>query len=226
MSMIKLVIFDVDGTLVDSESIYVKAALKNLEVNHYNIPMSAIMGIIGQNKAAGQRLIESTQDDSFNYDEYLKDFRKIRDELLEKEPYKLKKGAINILNYCKEHDIKMAIATSTARDKQTKVLTQLGIIDYFDYMVFGDEIKNSKPAPDIYLKVYEHYKNLDKDEMIIYEDSNNGILSGYNAGIKVVYIKDIVDVKEDTLALCYKQVKDLDEGIEILKWTPNLLHIA
>lgn len=215
--MIKLVIFDVDGTLVDSESIYVKAALKNLEVNHYNIPMSAIMGIIGQNKAAGQRLIESTQDDSFNYYEYLKDFRKIRDELLEKEPYKLKKGAINILNYCKEHDIKMAIATSTARDKQTKVLTQLGIIDYFDYMVFGDEIKNSKPAPDIYLKVYEHYKNLDKDEMIIYEDSNNGILSGYNAGIKVVYIKDIVDVKEDTLALCYKQVKDLDEGIEILK---------
>ena len=215
--MIKLVIFDVDGTLVDSESIYVKAALKNLEVNHYNIPMSAIMGIIGQNKAAGQRLIESTQDDSFNYDEYLKDFRKIRDEFLEKEPYKLKKGAINILNYCKEHDIKMAIATSTARDKQTKVLTQLGIIDYFDYMVFGDEIKNSKPAPDIYLKVYEHYKNLDKDEMIIYEDSNNGILSGYNAGIKVVYIKDIVDVKEDTLALCYKEVKDLDEGIEILK---------
>ena len=214
--MIKLVIFDVDGTLVDSESIYVKAALKNLEVNHYNIPMSAIMGIIGQNKAAGQRLIESTQDDSFNYYEYLKDFRKIRDELLEKEPYKLKKGAINILNYCKEHDIKMAIATSTARDKQTKVLTQLGIIDYFDYMVFGDEIKNSKPAPDIYLKVYEHY-NLDKDEMIIYEDSNNGILSGYNAGIKVIYIKDIVDVKEDTLALCYKEVKDLDEGIELLR---------
>lgn len=225
MSMIKLVIFDVDGTLVDSESIYVKAALKNLEVNHYNIPMSAIMGIIGQNKAAGQRLIESTQDDSFNYYEYLKDFRKIRDELLEKEPYKLKKGAINILNYCKEHDIKMAIATSTARDKQTKVLTQLGIIDYFDYMVFGDEIKNSKPAPDIYLKVYEHY-NLDKDEMIIYEDSNNGILSGYNAGIKVIYIKDIVDVKEDTLALCYKEVKDLDEGIELLRWTQNHLHIA
>lgn len=214
--MIKLVIFDVDGTLVDSESIYVKAALKNLEVNHYNIPMSAIMGIIGQNKVAGQKLIESTQDDSFNYDKYLQDFRKIREELLKKEPYKLKKGALNILNYCKKHDIKMAIATSTAKDKQTKVLTELGIIDYFDYMVFGDEIKNSKPAPDIYLKVYEHY-NIDKDEMIIYEDSKNGILSAHNAGIKVVYIKDIVDVEEEVTSLCYKQVKDLDEGIEILR---------
>ena len=214
--MIKLVIFDVDGTLVDSESIYVKAAIKNLEVNHYNIPMSAIMGIIGQNRVASRKMIESSQDESFNYDRYIEDLHKIWDDILDKEPYKLKKGALNILNYCKEHDIKMAIATSTARDKQTKVLTQLGIIDYFDYMVFGDEIKNSKPAPDIYLKVYEHY-NYDKDEMIIYEDSNNGILSGYNAGIKVVYIKDIVDVKEDTLALCYKQVKDLDEGIEILK---------
>lgn len=216
MYMIKLVIFDVDGTLVDSESIYVKAAIKNMEVNNYNIPMSAIMGIIGQNRVAGQKLIESTQDDSFDYDKYIKNYEKIRSEILEKEPLKLKKGALNILNYCKEHGIRMAIATSTYKEKQVKVLTNLGIIDYFDYMVFGDEIINSKPAPDIYLKVYEHY-NLDKDEMIIYEDSNNGILSGYNAGIKVVYIKDIVDVKEETLALCYKQVKDLDEGIEILK---------
>ena len=216
MSMIKLVIFDVDGTLVDSEVVFVKAAIKNMEVNGYNIPMSAIMGIIGQNRIAGRKLIESTQDDSFDYDKYIKDYEKIRSEILENEPLKLKKGALNILNYCKEHNIKMAIATSTYREKQVKVLTNLGIIDYFDYMVFGDEIKNSKPAPDIYLKVYEHY-NLDKDEMIIYEDSNNGILSGYNAGITVVYIKDIVDVKEDTLALCYKQVKDLDEGIELLK---------
>lgn len=216
MSMIKLVIFDVDGTLVDSEVVFVKAAIKNMEVNGYNIPMSAIMGIIGQNRIAGRKLIESTQDDSFDYDKYIKDYEKIRSEILENEPLKLKKGALNILNYCKEHNIKMAIATSTYKEKQVKVLTNLGIIDYFDYMVFGDEIINSKPAPDIYLKVYEHY-NLDKDEMIIYEDSNNGILSGYNAGIRVVYIKDIVDVKEDTLALCYKEVKDLDEGIEILK---------
>ena len=213
--MIKLVIFDVDGTLVDSESVYVKAALKNIEVNHYNIPMSAIMGIIGQNRVAGRKLIESTQDDSFNYDKYIKDFEKIRNQILENEPYKLKKGALNILNYCKKHNIKMAIATSTARDKQSKVLTELGIIDYFDYMVFGDEIKNSKPAPDIYLKVYEHY-NIDKDEMIIYEDSKNGILSAHNAGIRVVYIKDIVDVEKEVTSLCYKQVKDLDEGIEIL----------
>lgn len=216
MYMIKLVIFDVDGTLVDSESVYVKAALKNLEVNHYNIPMSAIMGIIGQNRVAGRKLIESTQDDSFNYDKYIKDFEKIRNQILENEPYKLKKGALNILNYCKKHNIKTAIATSTARDKQTKVLTKLGIIDYFDYMVFGDEIKNSKPAPDIYLKVFEHY-NYDKDEMIIYEDSKNGILSAHNAGIRVVYIKDIVEVEEEVTSLCYKQVKDLDEGIELLK---------
>lgn len=216
MYMIKLVIFDVDGTLVDSEVVFVKAAIKNMEVNGYNLPMSVIMGIIGQNRVAGQKLIESTQDDSFDYDKYIKNYEKIRSEILEKEPLKLKKGALNILNYCKEHGIRMAIATSTYREKQVKVLTNLGIIDYFDYMVFGDEIKNSKPAPDIYLKVYERY-NYDKDEMIIYEDSNNGILSGYNAGIRVVYIKDIVDVKEETLSLCYKQVKDLDEGIEILK---------
>ena len=80
--------------------------------------MSAIMGIIGQNRVAGQKLIESTQDDFFDYDKYIKNYEKIRSEILEKEPLKLKKGALNILNYCKEHGIRMAIATSTYREKQ------------------------------------------------------------------------------------------------------------
>lgn len=97
MSMIKLVIFDVDGTLVDSESIYVKAAIKNMEVNGYNIPMSVIMGIIGQNRVASRKLIESSQDESFDYDKYIKDYEKIRSEFIKNEPLKLKKGALNIL---------------------------------------------------------------------------------------------------------------------------------
>ena len=82
-------------------------------------------------------------------------------------------------------------------------------------MVFGDEIKNSKPCPDIYLKVYNHF-SYDKDEIMIFEDSTNGILSAYNANIKVVYIKDMVNVNKEIVSLCYKKCKDLDEGIKII----------
>lgn len=213
--MIKLVIFDVDGTLVDSESVYVKAAIKTCKLYGYNIPYSAILDTLGRNRVGSRKVIEDSQDASFNFDEYLSHLRQTRADMLEKEPYQLKKGALNILNYCKDKGIKMAIATSTYKEKQYKVLNDLKIIDYFDYMVFGDEIEKSKPEPDIYLNVYNHF-NFDKKEILIFEDSANGILAASNAGINVVYIKDIVDVKEEIASLASKQVNDLDEGIKLL----------
>ncbi len=209
--MTKLAIFDVDGTLIDSESIYVRAALLNNKINNYNVPLDVIMNTIGRNRESVRQVVIESQDKDFDYDIY----RSKLMDIYNKDELTLKKGAINILEHCKKNNIPMAIATSTYREKQLKILKKLDIAKYFDYMVFGDEIKNSKPCPDIYLKVYEHY-NFNKEDIIIFEDSRNGILSAYNAGIKVAYIKDQVDVEKEVVDLAYKSIKDLDEGIKLL----------
>ncbi len=209
--MTKLAIFDVDGTLIDSESIYVRAALLNNKINNYNVPLDVIMNTIGRNRESVKQVVVESQDKDFDYDIY----RSKLMDIYNKDELTLKKGAINILEHCKKNNILMAIATSTYREKQLKILKKLDIAKYFDYMVFGDEIKNSKPCPDIYLKVYEHY-NFNKEDIIIFEDSRNGILSAYNAGIKVAYIKDQVDVEKEVVDLAYKSIKDLDEGIKLL----------
>ncbi len=209
--MTKLAIFDVDGTLIDSESIYVRAALLNNKINNYNVPLDIIMNTIGRNRESVRQVVIESQDKDFDYDIY----RSKLMDIYNKDELTLKKGAINILEHCKKNNILMAIATSTYREKQLKILKKLDIAKYFDYMVFGDEIKNSKPCPDIYLKVYEHY-NFNKEDIIIFEDSRNGILSAYNAGIKVAYIKDQVDVEKEVVDLAYKSIKDLDEGIKLL----------
>ena len=209
--MTKLAIFDVDGTLIDSESIYVKAALLNNKINNYNVPLNVIMNTIGRNRESVRQVVIDSQTKDFDYDTY----RSKLMELYDKDSLTLKKGAINILEYCKNHNILSAVATSTYKEKQLRILTQLDIAKYFDYMVFGDEIKNSKPAPDIYLDVYNHY-NFKKEDILIFEDSRNGILSAHNAGIKVVYIKDVVDVEKEVVDLAYKSIKDLDEGIKLL----------
>ena len=209
--MTKLAIFDVDGTLIDSESIYVKAALLNNKINNYNVPLNVIMNTIGRNRESVRQVVIDSQTKDFDYDTYRSKLMELYDE----DSLTLKKGAINILEYCKNHNILSAVATSTYKEKQLRILTQLDIAKYFDYMVFGDEIKNSKPAPDIYLDVYNHY-NFKKEDILIFEDSRNGILSAHNAGIKVVYIKDVVDVEKEVVDLAYKSIKDLDEGIKLL----------
>ena len=209
--MTKLAIFDVDGTLIDSESIYVKAALLNNKINNYNVPLNVIMNTIGRNRESVRQVVIDSQTKDFDYDTY----RSKLMEIYNQDRLTLKKGAINILEYCKNHNILSAIATSTYKEKQLRILNKLDLIKYFDYMVFGDEIKNSKPAPDIYLDVYNHY-NFKKEDILIFEDSRNGILSAHNAGIKVVYIKDVVDVEKDVVDLAYKSIKDLDEGIKLL----------
>lgn len=209
--MTKLAIFDVDGTLIDSESIYVRAALLNNKINNYNVPLDVIMNTIGRNRESVKQVVIESQDKDFDYETY----RSKLMDIYNKDELTLKKGAINILEHCKKNNILMAIATSTYKEKQLKILKKLDIAKYFDYMVFGDEIKNSKPCPDIYLKVYEHY-NFNKEDIIIFEDSRNGILSAYNAGIKVAYIKDQVDVEKEVVDLAYKSIKDLDEGIKLL----------
>ncbi len=209
--MTKLAIFDVDGTLIDSESIYVKAALLNNEINGYNVPYEVIMNTIGRNRASVRQVVIDSQQKDFDYDTY----RSKLMELFDENSLTLKKGSINILEYCKNHNILAAVATSTYKEKQLRILNKLNIAKYFDYMVFGDQIKNSKPSPDIYLDVFNHY-NFNKEDILIFEDSRNGILSAHNAGIKVVYIKDVVDVEKEVVDLAYKSIKDLDEGIKLL----------
>ena len=209
--MTKLAIFDVDGTLIDSESIYIKAALLNNEINNYNVPMDVIKNTIGRNRDSVRQIVIDSQSSNFDYDTYRSKLMELYDE----DSLTLKKGAINILEYCKTHNILSAVATSTYKEKQLRILNKLDLTKYFDYMVFGDQIKNSKPAPDIYLDVFNHY-NFKKEDILIFEDSRNGILSAHSANINVVYIKDVVDVEKEVVDLAYKSIKDLDEGIKLL----------
>ena len=209
--MIKLAIFDVDGTLIDSESIYIKAALLNNEINNYNVPMDVIKNTIGRNRDSVRQIVIDSQSSNFDYDTYRSKLMELYDE----DSLTLKKGAINILEYCKTHNILSAVATSTYKEKQLRILNKLDLNKYFDYMVFGDQIKNSKPSPDIYLDVFNRY-NFKKEDILIFEDSRNGILSAHSANINVVYIKDVVDVEKEVVDLAYKSIKDLDEGIKLL----------
>lgn len=210
--MVKLVIFDVDGVLIDSENLYLKAAAINCEKHHYDIPLDILKKVIGGNTSLHKQIVLDYKGQDFNFDEYHNNLINIIYDLRQKSPAPKKKGVDEILSYLKKMDIKIAIATSTERQRQMFNLKACGLENSFDYMVFGDDIENSKPDPEIYIKAWSHF-NLKKEETIIVEDSINGILSGINAGIRVIYIPDIINVPKDIEDKTIK-LNDLNELME------------
>ena len=215
--MIKLVIFDCDGVVIDSESLYLDIALENCRINHYDIPIDVLKSVIGGTRDHFKEILMNYMGEGFDFDKYLNDLQDIYLSSKDKRVAPVKKGFFELIKYIKDNKISTALATSTDRNRQLSNLKRVNISeDCFDYMVFGNDITKSKPDPEIYLKVVQHY-NIDKEDILVIEDSLNGVLSGINAGLKVIYIPDMIDIPKDVEELTYKKLKDLSEVINVIE---------
>lgn len=197
-----------DGILLDSESVYLINAKECSKRFNYSLSDEVLNVTMGSNEQDARRLFLEYMGQDFAYDEFCENEWKIQKEYMEKYPLQLKKGVIELLDFLTEHSIKKVVATSTSRNYACKCLKDAGIYDYFDEIVCGDDLKKSKPNPDIYLKAISKF-DIDKKDILVFEDSNNGLLAGLNAGLKVVHVPDVAIVPQSTLDRCYKIIDDL-----------------
>lgn len=223
---IKLVIFDMDGLMVDTESICMKAWDKVF--NNYNIKIEKefYFEIIGSSAKVLEEKIKHRKilKDNLKFEDVLNFQRKEAANIVEEEGIAKKEGIDELLGYLENKGIKKAVASSSFRTKVNKFLTITGLIDKFDYIVAGDEVKDSKPAPDLYLSVIEKFK-IDNQNIIILEDSKNGLTAAKRAGLeKRIYIPDIVILSpEEEKDLVYKKFNSLLEVKEKLENNKNTL---
>ena len=126
----------------------------------------------------------------------------------------LKPFVKEILVFLKEHKIKTAVCSSSPKKTIEKALKDCEILEYFDFIVSSDEVKKSKPNPDVYLKACEILQVSNEDAFVI-EDSTRGIEAGKNANIKVIAIKDKFFGQDQTKADYI--FEDLGEVLEFLK---------
>ena len=108
----------------------------------------------------------------------------------------LKKGAREILAYLKENNIKVALATSTIREKALPEIRNAGLESFFDQFICGDMIENGKPEPDIYLKACEAL-HVNPANACAVEDSFNGIRSASRAGMHPVMVPDLLQPDDE-----------------------------
>lgn len=214
--MFKAVVFDMDGVIFDSEKIYRKFQLE--EGRKYGIP-DDIMVRICENIAGGTKETNRTkfaEMSGIDVDYYV--FREgvinNLDAYVATYGVELKPGVLETLEFLKENNIKIGLATSTARDRAIKYLRDHDIEKYFGGMVFGDMIKKGKPNPDIYLTACD-LLGVKPENAIAVEDSINGIKSAHAAGMAPVMVIDLIQPTDEIKPHIYRiydnmlQIKEL-----------------
>ena len=214
---IKLVIFDVDGLLLNTEWVWDKVwkqiADKYHEPRFYELHKFAV-GITGKDT---ENLIINSLPEVKNALEMLQEARSLGADIIE-ENIAVMPGAFALLNYLKAHNITMAIATTTPKNITIRRLKQTALIDYFAVMVCGDEVKKRKPDPEIYNTILMK-TGYSANEAIVFEDTGYGVTSAYNAKIRPVMVPSLRGPNEDEKAMCFDIIDHLSKGIDIIEKT-------
>lgn len=201
--MIDAVVFDMDGVIFDSEKIYLKCLTAVGE--KYRIPdfEDLCYATIGTTDLHMKEVFLSHYGEDFPFDTYMDEmFVLFRKEAEGGLP--LKKGAREILAYLKENNIKVALATSTIREKALPEIRNAGLDPFFDQFICGDMIENGKPEPDIYLKACEAL-HVNPENACAIEDSFNGVRSASRAGMPVIMVPDLLQPDEE--------IRELADGV-------------
>lgn len=212
------VIFDMDGLMLDTEKLYTRFWKKAAEYYGFEMTDEHILGIRSMAAKFACTRLKEILGDSFDYYAVREKRRELMDEYIAAHGVEKKQGLDNLLKELSQRSIKLAVATSTNRERTENYLRQTKVIDYFDVIVTGDMIQNGKPAPDIYQTAAKAL-GLDSTDCIALEDSPNGILSAYRAGCKPVMIPDLSQPDQDTKALlyhCFPSLSDFCDKLDVL----------
>lgn len=213
--MIKAVIFDLDGTLVDSEPLH-KVTRDNLLKKLGLFSEELSKNAVGISKRDFWAEVSKANGLKLDGNELtVEEFKDLLDLVVERN-VKLTVGAVKLLEYLKSKGIKMAVASSSDEFYVNGVLKFVGIREYFDAVCGGDMVEKAKPFPDVYLKALK-LLNASAKETLGVEDSNTGMKAVNNAGLTCIGCSaNAVNVCGD-YSSCYAVVDDLSKIIEIIK---------
>jgi DNA helicase-2/ATP-dependent DNA helicase PcrA len=190
MKTIKAVLFDLDGTLIDTEKYYRVCWPKALAHFGYEMTDEQALSLrsLGQPFAPAY-LKEMFDDSNLDYPAIRAYRKQLMEKALEENGIEIKPGAIELLNFLRKNGIVTAVATATDMERATRYLKQIGLYDYFDRVISATMVKEGKPSPDIYRYACEQLGVAPKECMAV-EDSPNGILSAHRAHCVVVMVPD------------------------------------
>lgn len=182
----KVFIFDMDGVLIDSEPAYLEMNKKlfiefGIEMNEENYK-----ALVGLPSLPMWTMLKKKYNLNNDVSEFMNLERRRMIEILDSEKItEPVDGITDLLKLLKVRNIKLSVASSSAKENVNFVLNKLKLSDYFDFVISGEEVVNGKPSPDIFLKVVEVFDAV-PEKCYVLEDSKNGIIAANSAGMKSI----------------------------------------
>lgn len=216
--MIKAVIFDMDGVIVDTEPIYYERLHEFFKFNDIHPDLEELNKIAGANSTDTWDAIQRIWGKTLNknkyeqaYEDYFKNRPIDNNEILDPD---LK----SLLDWLTNEGYQIALASSSSMEEIQKVLNECNLKHYFESILSGDMFEQSKPDPEIYFKSAEKL-NVKPEECLVIEDSTYGITAGKNAGMHVLAKRDNrFNFKQD---LAHKIIDRLTDAIPELQKLNN-----
>jgi len=209
----ELAIFDMDGLMLDSEPIsYIswKGAGKAFGLD---VSDEFLLSVTGTNMAlCGERFRREYGLDEAGAEAFFRLREQMEDEYAAKNGIPVKKGLFELLDFFGRNGVKIAVATSTSRERAEFRLKITGLSGRAAGMICGDEVTFGKPHPEIFLKCLERW-NCPAERAMVLEDSKNGLLAAAGAGIRCVLVPDLQAPDAESAALAYRVAGDLTEVV-------------
>jgi len=214
--MIKAVIFDMDGLMIDSERVTFEGYQHVMKKMGLTITHDFYLQLLGKPIKGIFQCFYDTYGNDFPIESVIKEVHQYMAELFETEGVPLKDGLLSLLEYLKANNYKTIVATSSNRDRVDTILARANITDYFDDSICGDEVTKGKPNPEVFLKSCEKL-GVHTDEAIVLEDSEAGIQAAHSANIPVLCVPDMKYPTEPYASMTTKIINSLNDVIPFLQ---------
>lgn len=209
---IKAVIFDMDGVLVDSEITYIRLWQTFLAENGVSVSIADLRFLAGSSREIENQFLSKMLHLS------VREVEKKKKDFYQKHPINYKNiqkpFSRQLLSFLKEKEIKIALASSSPMENIEEVLLQCDIYDFFSFLVSGEQFEKTKPDPQIYEYTVQQL-GLEKEEILVIEDSEYSITSATSAGLTVIALLD--PILQFNVSKATYQIKTLKDAINIIE---------
>lgn len=212
---IKAAVFDMDGTITDTEKCNLRFWTEAGRRFGFDLKEEDVLFIRSlESKRSAEYL--SSKYPGFDFNEVREVRRALMSDHVSTHGVEAKPGASEILSYLRDNGIKTAVATASRPDHAEQYLRLLGLHDLFDYVICTSMVEHGKPAPDVFLYACECIGERPSDCMAV-EDSPNGIRSAHAAGCRTVMVPDLTPADDEMRRLIEIEASSLLELRDMLE---------